>query len=382
MILKEKQKMDRNRNIDLLKGIAILMIMICHASQVIPGINVSIVRLCGLGQLGCQMFFVASGYLMCHSADKKKGIFKSDFKKKFLGERGKSVGILLPWYFSILIYYCLTTLIITRQIQIPFLTNTNRNAIFVNLLFLNGLVSFANNNVVLGGWYIGTLVIMWLVFPLLYHLQEHNKKIHIILIGGCITSMYLLGRWKGFEAVGNNTFFYFSAISQLPCLACGMEIYFRRKREIVEKSILTNMMIIVIYGIMTMILFFSNQPFAFCFVPLAISIAWGALLEIGLDYPFHIKYTMLERGIDGICWMGRNSLYLYLTHVYAVYYIQWILYKKFSEYLSSTVLFAVLLPVCIGVAIGFSFIFSKVVSKCRKVWSSLIIVFCKYFLEK
>lgn len=56
--------MHRNHNIDFIKGLAIFGIVLCHASQIIPDINIVIKKLCQLGQLGCQVFFFFTGYLL------------------------------------------------------------------------------------------------------------------------------------------------------------------------------------------------------------------------------------------------------------------------------------------------------------------------------
>lgn len=54
----------RDRDVDFLKGIAIILVMVCHASQPISAYNATIKMILSFGQLGCQIFFFLSGFLM------------------------------------------------------------------------------------------------------------------------------------------------------------------------------------------------------------------------------------------------------------------------------------------------------------------------------
>ena len=64
--------MEQNRNftIDFIKGLAILGIVLCHTVQVIPEINPYVFQICRLGQLGCQVFFFFTGYLLAQKFEK------------------------------------------------------------------------------------------------------------------------------------------------------------------------------------------------------------------------------------------------------------------------------------------------------------------------
>lgn len=51
----------RNKQIDFFKGIAIIMILLAHSTQRIEGLNL-VNQLFSFGQMGCQIFFLISGY--------------------------------------------------------------------------------------------------------------------------------------------------------------------------------------------------------------------------------------------------------------------------------------------------------------------------------
>lgn len=63
-MLIQKMTQGRDETIDFVKGIAILAIMLCHASQVIPELSPYFQIIFGFGQIGCQVFFFFTGYLM------------------------------------------------------------------------------------------------------------------------------------------------------------------------------------------------------------------------------------------------------------------------------------------------------------------------------
>ena len=76
---------DRNQTIDFIKGFSILGIVLCHAIQVIPGINRYFFQVLRLGQLGCQLFFFLSGYLMFVKFEGEKMSYFYFLKRKIGG---------------------------------------------------------------------------------------------------------------------------------------------------------------------------------------------------------------------------------------------------------------------------------------------------------
>ena len=54
------------------RGIAIIMVIIVHASQLYHFKNSTIKMLFDYGQMGVQLFFIASAYTLCLSSEKRK----------------------------------------------------------------------------------------------------------------------------------------------------------------------------------------------------------------------------------------------------------------------------------------------------------------------
>lgn len=59
----------REPTLDIAKGIAMLMVILVHSTQRIDNL-MSVFNIFKLGQLGCQLFFVVSGYLVMKNAGK------------------------------------------------------------------------------------------------------------------------------------------------------------------------------------------------------------------------------------------------------------------------------------------------------------------------
>jgi len=74
----------RNFYIDYFKGLAMIMVILLHSIQMVKGLSPIIRKPILLGQLGVQLFFLCSGYLvMMQLKGKKLGLSDSiDFMKK------------------------------------------------------------------------------------------------------------------------------------------------------------------------------------------------------------------------------------------------------------------------------------------------------------
>jgi peptidoglycan/LPS O-acetylase OafA/YrhL len=138
----------RIKSIDVAKGIAMLMVIIVHYnSNFFP--NISVFR---FGQMGCQIFFVTSGYGIAASFSKTMKLYKNKKEacKMFYSSRFKAIAP--AWWIMMVIVYGMNTLwlkVVGHSLN--FGTNRGIVSIILNLLFLNGLFPFCNSNVMPGG---------------------------------------------------------------------------------------------------------------------------------------------------------------------------------------------------------------------------------------
>ena len=189
--------------------------------------------------------------------------------------KNKIKKIMIPWYLMIIIYLVITLIASSTYKNFAYMSNTNIVAILVNVFFLNGFFPFANNNVVLGGWYIGSLVVIWAVFPYIYRIwKRYQKRALILLIIICISSIFLIGLFWGREMVQRNTFIYFSVINQLPCILYGMLFF---ENEISEKKDNYSFIWYVIVSAIVIVMFEFRIPFTACIYPVLVCFIVGGI---------------------------------------------------------------------------------------------------------
>ena len=134
--------------ITFLKGLAILGVILVHAPQLIKEINPLIREFLHAGAFGCQLFFV--------------------LKKRYLSIA--PIYILFILFYQIISYY-----IATFNVEPFYKISHNPLSILANIFLLNGLDYQAFNNIVPGGWFIGTIFLFYLLFPLIYKLGTVAK---------------------------------------------------------------------------------------------------------------------------------------------------------------------------------------------------------------
>ena len=221
-------------SIDMMRGLAILMVIAVHTHQVVPGTSVY-AGVAMYGQMGVQLFFVASAFTLCNSYAYDAG--KPHRKAIFWLRRYFRIA---PGYYFGIIFYVIVGMVFGLLRESHSLTN-----IVLNILLVNGLSpTSANNDVVPGGWSIGTEVLFYFIFPLLFAGYSRIRRkiwfylIPLLFIGGyylIVRILYYwpasLGRYHTLLAVTNNSFSYYSIINQLPVFLVGMSLWFLHMRK-------------------------------------------------------------------------------------------------------------------------------------------------------
>ncbi len=220
-------------HIDTIRGIAILMVILVHTSNAVHNKAELTGALAAYGQMGVQLFFLASAFTLCHSWDLRK----NDKNKLLNYSIRRFFRIAPPYYAGILIYFLIDVLENIYRSQTPIITEkyTALN-IASNILLLHGLYPQANNNIVPGGWSIGTEVIFYTIFPILFAWLSRIKDIGILpsisitIIAEIITQALLFAIYtETGDTAKNNTFLYFNIITQAPTFLVGMLVYLLKK---------------------------------------------------------------------------------------------------------------------------------------------------------
>lgn len=221
-------KKERLKYVDLLRIIAIIPVVVCHwtrgleyagvtyESKILPDEIFSLY----LGGFGVAVFFVLSGISLMYTYEGKLDI-KKYFYKRF-------VGIYPMFWIAWIIAFCYYFVINHGN----YYTNAPKWTMIWSFLGLDGYFStFGANWYLLGEWFLGCLLFLYLLFPIL----KWGIEKHPVVTGIIIVTVYLVLSifYKG--AIHRNNFFLF----RVPEFAFGMYFVKYWKKPNVASGIIT-----------------------------------------------------------------------------------------------------------------------------------------------
>lgn len=308
-----KQNFD---SINIMRGIAILMVILVHTSHRIEG-DLSLSLISQYGQLGVQMFFVASAFTLCYSMDYRRK--NNDPLRNFYIRRYFRVA---PGYYLGIALYFFVTLFISGVWS----SNKEPLNILTNIFFMHGLFPPANNSVVPGGWSIGTEMLFYLIFPLIYfiYIKFQNKyKLFYLLMPFFILLISILIQFIFYLLIqktvffNNNGFIYYSILNQLPVFCVGMSLYTAFKNDKlnnIKKS--TCIVSGIFFTLMTAFTMFIGPSF-FIFS----SAVFPFFSAISFTYLFILLHYFLPNKGHIFAKIGIVSFSGYLVHFIFTFYL-------------------------------------------------------------
>lgn len=342
--------------VTILKGIAIIGVVLVHSPLCIKGINPYLSQLTRIGQFGCQLFFLLSGYLMMLSWDRLKS---NSFKNKVFIFYKKRIGSILPVYFLSVIFYQIISLIYEHYWNGPFFYEIHHElySIVLNLFLLQGLDYVNFNSIVPGGWFIGTIVLFYLLYPFLRRILDriafYNYKLcrllpffaFLISLIVQIVIYYYNGSWI---YSNRGSFIYYSILNQLPCMMTGMLLGVYKLDEEMRK-ISTDKLVIRMfaYFILALFLFYIMRMEYYVYIALPY------ILSLSFYYLYYVTVVITEKtnimeSIIGknIAKFGDLSFAVYFSNFFGGMFIPWFVVRllennNFSY--SSTILYVLLL---------------------------------------
>ncbi len=317
--------------IDSIRGIAILMVILVHTTQKISGLNFLTKWIADYGQMGIQLFFVASAYTLCLSASYRES--ESEKIKKYAIRRFFRVAPL--YYFGILVYF-LSSLIgsIYKNGVIVVPVKYSFENIISNILFFHGFYKPANNNIVPGGWSIGTEMAFYVVFPILYFvaskkINESFRNITLwVLLGFSSSQIVLLILNSNGINITNNNFVYLNLINQIPVFFIGIGYYFSKPHENLNHNWLFDLVAFILLTIASIYLWrIVKINYLFSVIPFVSGLSFVFLIEIFRKKEF-LNQNLLVR-------IGKVSFSMYIIHFIFAHTITGLISPKFVNVLNS-----------------------------------------------
>lgn len=308
--------------VDLLRGIAILMVLVVHTAIVVPGLDQFQMLLARYGQMGVQLFFVASAYTLAMSYGKSNR--DADAIRAFYVRRYFRIAPM--YYLGVAIYFSLRVIKSLQETGgLDDLHPYSPLNIAANLLFVHGMVPSANNNIVPGGWSIGTEMLFYLVFPPLFAAASWLRTrlglrgvlllLAVFVALNAIVQIRVAGSWM--VALPNNSFFYLNLVNQLPVFMFGLLAYFVTVDRVGilagRKASLVNGGAFLLLTVVGLLLWrFNGLNWTFVILPVVAGASFYFLLMFARTMSFRIR--LIER-------VGQLSYSIYVVHFLFAWYL-------------------------------------------------------------
>ena len=304
----------RDGHIDVLRGVAILLILILHAAAMTPGLEDRRFLHIMFSRFNCgmQLFFVLSGFLISRRWEGLRN------QARGLGVYAiKRAGKIVPLYFLFLHLYIFTYLLLFKDGSSPSTLinpiareNFNFANYLAHLLFAQGLIPAWLNTLVDGGWSIVAEVYFYALFPLLLarycRTAEQAFKTYVVTLAFAILMGELVtGRLERYY--GYRNFF-----AQLPCFMLGV-CAFQVLREPTVQTLLKR---------------WAPSLFAFAVI-LAIGMVNGNVSPVGSHNIYGLVFAAILVSFSLLSqrdlWagrlailrlMGQQSYALFFTHIF------------------------------------------------------------------
>ena len=220
-------------HIDAIRGVAILGVVLVHAAQAHGLTGTPFDLLARYGQMGVQLFFVASAFTLCLSAERRAGESRAALK---YGLR-RFFRIAPLYYLGIGLYGVLARgAWFADNPHVSTAADYTPLHVLANVLFLHGSYAPANNVIVPGGWSIGTEMAFYAVFPLLWGIvgasrgrSTRARVLVFVLAAVTLSQAVLLALYPFGAEVHNGGFWYFHLVTQAPVFCIGMAYYVLRR---------------------------------------------------------------------------------------------------------------------------------------------------------
>ncbi|WP_336281972.1 acyltransferase [Cronobacter dublinensis] len=320
--------------IDISRGIAILLVICVHTSQHVMGFDGLLKKISSFGQMGVQMFFIASALTLCLSWKAREG---NDHYCSFLIRRFFRIA---PMYFAGIFFYFVMSKIDALYLDGKFAVNFKYNleSIASNVMLMHGLVRSANNNVVPGGWSIGAEFAFYIAFPVLATFFFKGRKAFVIFSMLILSMSWVTYNVLSGHAYKLNSFEYYNPLSQLVAFASGMVVY-----NVINRSLSPNKTSLIIIFCTSLILsYYLFNGFR------SGVIVWLNLFIVSVCFcSLILLLKQTSTSLNILSDIGVVSFSMYLNHFLLVWFLLPYVTARTSIYLNSNANFLLMYAITI-----------------------------------
>jgi len=298
--------------VDVARGLAILLVIWVHHGQVfsdLPMIQV----VSSYGQLGVQLFFLASAFTLCMSSQARRN--ETGALRNFMLRRFFRIAPL--YYLGLLVYFSVSTLASRNNPAADDIYTAGNVAL--NLLFVHGFSPSAYNGVVPGGWSIGAEMAFYALFPALILAMAKTYSLfgNLALIAWPIAALAFDATVMAIlcasgMTIENNSFLYYNIANQLPVFIIGMAAFVAIADGKLAPSPRRDG---ALFALLTIIAFALLHP---SHIGLGAAAAAVLLPSVaGLSFVFLLNLLRMARpnlATAAIGWIGQLSYSMYIFH--------------------------------------------------------------------
>lgn len=302
--------------IDITRAVAVALVVWVHSHHIVEGVHWFVAGFFNFGQMGVQLFFLASAFTLCHSMNSRG---ERDVTKFYL----RRFFRIAPLYYSAIVFYFLWRMGLNEFLGVDLAGEYSVTAIALNMLFLHGFSPAHFNYVVPGGWSIATEMAFYAIFPFIFPLAARMRPGAILGVAVALLALTAAGQLALYAVVNralgttfdNNGFnvLYASIFNQLPIFTLGIFVYFVRKRRLPRYAPFAGLLLILLGAVIQNDRAFDTGVDGALY-PFLVSCGFAIFLLMGFQ---RLNASPLKPGNAFAAFVveaGRRSFSIYICH--------------------------------------------------------------------
>ncbi len=308
------------RYIDVARGVAIILVVFDHTSQHLSGLNSWLEDAARMGQMGVQLFFVASALTLCLSAAERGLATKAQVRNFYI----RRFFRIAPLYYMGIAFYN------ARGFgHLPATTPGGdpglHGRLLASVLFVHNLIPSATERVMPGGWSISAEMLFYVAFPLLFRVVTGQRRAAVFFalsLGFALAFQSVMCILAGQPIfVPNASFAYFLVINHLPVFACGFLLAYTSASRKPGLDFVTAFALLL-----TMAWFFCHSKFGLAFVLVPALAGLGFLFFVRVLATLRLNSIWAKAAAE----LGKKSFSIYVIH----FFFAWECSHVWAQYLA------------------------------------------------